>query len=57
VLADEPIGNLDETAGAVVLDLLRGAADEGRAVVMVTHQPEAVAAATRVVRLADGRLS
>jgi ABC-type lipoprotein export system ATPase subunit len=56
VLADEPIGNLDETSGTVVLDLLRGAASEGRAVVMVTHQPEAVAAATRVVRLVDGRL-
>jgi ABC-type lipoprotein export system ATPase subunit len=56
VLADEPIGNLDEAAGAIVLDLLRGAAAEGRAVVMVTHQPEAVAAATRVVRLVDGRL-
>jgi ABC-type lipoprotein export system ATPase subunit len=56
VLADEPIGNLDEASGAVVLDLLRGAAAEGRAVVMVTHQPEAVAAATRVVRLEDGRL-
>jgi ABC-type lipoprotein export system ATPase subunit len=56
VLADEPIGNLDEASGAVVLDLLRGAATEGRAVVMVTHQPEAVAAATRVVRLEHGRL-
>jgi len=56
VLADEPIGNLDEASGTVVLDLLRGAAAEGRAVVMVTHQPEAVAAATRVVQLVDGRL-
>ena len=56
VLADEPIGNLDEASGTVVLDLLRGAADEGRAVVMVTHQPEAVAAATRVVRLEHGKL-
>ncbi len=43
VLADEPIGNLDATAGAVVLDLLRELADEGRAVVMVTHQAEATA--------------
>ena len=57
VLADEPIGNLDPSSGAVVLDLLRAMADEGRAVAMVTHQPEASAIADRVVRVEDGRLS
>ncbi len=46
VLADELIGNLDATAGEVVLDLLRGVADQGRAVVMVTHLPEATARQT-----------
>lgn len=56
VLADEPIGNLDTEAGTVVLQLLRGVADEGRAVVMVTHQPEAAAIADRVLELRDGRL-
>ncbi len=56
VLADEPIGNLDPASGAVVLSLLRAVADEGRAVAMVTHQPEAAAIADRVVRLEDGRL-
>jgi ABC-type lipoprotein export system ATPase subunit len=56
VLADEPIGNLDATAGAIVLDLLRGIADDGRAVVMVTHQDEATARADRVLRLEDGAL-
>jgi len=57
VLADEPIGNLDAIAGEVVLDLLRGIADQGRAVVMVTHQPEATARADRVLRLEDGLLA
>ena len=57
VLADEPIGNLDPASGAVVLSLLRAVADEGRAVAMVTHQPEAAAIADRVVRLEDGRLA
>jgi putative ABC transport system ATP-binding protein len=57
VLADEPIGNLDAAAGEVVLDLLRGVADEGRAVVMVTHQAEATARADRVLRLEDGVLA
>jgi ABC-type lipoprotein export system ATPase subunit len=56
VLADEPIGNLDPVSGAVVLELLRGIADEGRAVAMVTHQPEAAAVADRVLHLEDGRL-
>jgi ABC-type lipoprotein export system ATPase subunit len=56
VLADEPIGNLDAAAGDIVLDLLRAIADEGRAVVMVTHQPEASARADRVLELRDGRL-
>jgi len=56
VLADEPIGNLDPASGAVVLELLRAIADEGRAVAMVTHQPEASAIADRVVRLEGGRI-
>jgi ABC-type lipoprotein export system ATPase subunit len=56
VLADEPTGNLDAEAGAAVLGLLRGAADEGRAVVLVTHDDAATAAADRVLRLRDGRL-
>jgi ABC-type lipoprotein export system ATPase subunit len=57
LLADEPIGNLDAANGSVVLSLLRAAADEGRAVAMVTHQPEAAAIADRVVRLEDGRIA
>src|SRR5829696_1985780 len=56
VLADEPIGNLDPASGTVVLELLRALADEGRAVAMVTHQPEAAAIADRVLRLEEGRL-
>lgn len=56
VLADEPIGNLDPASGLVVLELLRKVADEGRAVAMVTHQPEAAAIADRVLHLEEGRL-
>jgi ABC-type lipoprotein export system ATPase subunit len=56
VLADEPIGNLDPVSGGVVLSLLRAMADEGRAVAMVTHQPEATAIADRVVHVEDGAL-
>jgi ABC-type lipoprotein export system ATPase subunit len=56
ILADEPTGNLDVNAGASVLRLLRATADEGRAVVMVTHEPAASSSADRVVELRDGRL-
>jgi len=56
LLADEPTGNLDAEAGAEVLRLLRAGADEGRAVVMVTHEPGATAMADRVLRLDGGKL-
>jgi ABC-type lipoprotein export system ATPase subunit len=54
VLADEPTGNLDQENGAAVLGLLRGLGD--RAVVIVTHEPDAAAVADRVLQLEDGRL-
>lgn len=56
LLADEPTGNLDTRAGAEVLRLLRAGAEEGRAVVMVTHEAAAADIADRVVTLRDGRL-
>ncbi len=56
VLADEPTGNLDDASGAEVLRLLRETADEGRAVLMVTHDHAATAAADRVLHLRDGLL-
>jgi ABC-type lipoprotein export system ATPase subunit len=57
VLADEPTGNLDEESGAAVLELLRQAADSGRAVILVTHDRSATGMADRVLRLEGGRLS
>ncbi len=54
VLADEPTGSLDARNGAMVLELLGGL--RGRAVVIVTHEPDAAAIAHRVLTLEDGIL-
>jgi len=56
LLADEPTGNLDVQAGAEVLRLLRAGAQDGRAVVLVTHEAAAAAIADRVLTLRDGKL-
>jgi putative ABC transport system ATP-binding protein len=58
LLADEPTGNLDSAAGAIVLDLLRRLVDEdGQTVVMVTHDASDAARADRIVFLRDGRIT
>ncbi|HDJ30100.1 macrolide ABC transporter ATP-binding protein [Candidatus Acetothermia bacterium] len=57
ILADEPTGNLDSESGAVILDLLQELRQEdGKTVIIVTHDPEAAAIADRIVRLKDGRV-
>jgi putative ABC transport system ATP-binding protein len=56
LLADEPTGELDDTTGERVLALLRDRARAGCAVVVASHSDAVVAAADRVVRLADGRV-
>jgi putative ABC transport system ATP-binding protein len=57
LFADEPTGNLDSTASAEVIDLLREAATVyGQTIVMVTHDPVAADAADRTIHLADGRV-
>ncbi|MER5739100.1 ABC transporter ATP-binding protein [Streptomyces sp. NPDC002262] len=58
LFGDEPTGALDSTTGAEVMDMLRNLVDEeGRTLVMVTHDPVAAARADRVVFLVDGRLA
>jgi putative ABC transport system ATP-binding protein len=58
LLADEPTGNLDSVASQGVLALLRDTTRErGCAVVMVTHDPRAAAAADRVLEFKDGKLA
>ena len=57
LLADEPTGSLDSTAGARILDLIeRLRAERGLTIVMVTHDLKVAARADRVVQMLDGRL-
>jgi putative ABC transport system ATP-binding protein len=56
LLADEPTGNLDESTGATIADMLFGLRDRhGATLVMVTHAPEMAARCDRVVKMRDGR--
>jgi putative ABC transport system ATP-binding protein len=57
IFADEPTGNLDSRSGAEILEFMRTAVEElGQTIVMVTHDPNAAAYASRVVFLSDGRI-
>ena len=56
ILADEPTGNLDETAGTAVMQILRELNDEGRTIVLVTHDDEIARHARRVLVIRDGVL-
>lgn len=54
LLADEPTGNLDEKTGEEILALFRRLQQQGRTLVMVTHNPEYEDEVDRIVRLHDG---
>lgn len=54
--ADEPTGNLDSAAADSILQLFRDLADEGTAVVMVTHEREIAVTVDRVITIVDGRI-
>jgi len=57
LLADEPTGELDGETEQRLLDLLRSHADGGCAVLLVTHSPDVVAIADRMIALSDGRVT
>jgi putative ABC transport system ATP-binding protein len=56
VLADEPTGNLDSHSTHDVLELFGLLNEEGRTVVLITHEEDVAARARRVIRLADGEI-
>ncbi len=56
ILADEPTGNLDQASGRQIMSLFMELNDEGRAIVMVTHNPQLAQCAREIVELTDGRI-
>ena len=57
LLADEPTGALDQTTGEQVMALFRELNDEGRTIVMITHDLKIARHASRIVNILDGVLS
>ena len=56
ILADEPTGNLDSTSGAEILSILDRLHQEGKTLIVVTHDMEIAARAQRIIHLLDGRI-
>ncbi len=56
ILADEPTGNLDSHSTEDVLRIFARLNDEGRTVVLITHEPDVAEQAKRVIRLSDGEI-
>lgn len=57
LLADEPTGALDQNTGRQVMDLFHSLNEEGRTIIMITHDSKIAAHAQRIVRILDGNIS
>lgn len=56
ILADEPTGALDSKTKKSIVDMLRSVADNGKTVIMVTHDDKAASVADRIITISDGRI-
>jgi len=56
LLCDEPTGNLDRKTGLQIMDILIGLHEEGKTVILVTHDPKIAEYAHRTIQLEDGRI-
>lgn len=57
LLADEPTGALDQKTGRQVMELFRKLNQEGRTIIMITHDEQIARNASRIVRILDGKLT
>jgi putative ABC transport system ATP-binding protein len=56
ILADEPTGNLDSVSSAEVMRLFGRVHEQGRTIILITHEDEIAAHARRVIRVRDGEI-
>ncbi len=56
ILADEPTGNLDSNSTREIMGILKGLHEEGRTVILITHDNEIAAQAKRVIKIMDGKI-
>lgn len=56
IFADEPTGNLDSKSGEQVMEMLQKLNDDGRTIILVTHELFAAEAARRIISLKDGKI-
>ena len=57
VLADEPTGNLDSSAGSDIMTIFTDLWKQGRTLVVITHDPALARRASRMVEIRDGRIT
>ena len=56
LLADEPTGNLDSASSRDIMNVIKGLYEEGRTVIIITHDPGIAAQASRIITISDGRI-
>lgn len=56
IFADEPTGNLDSKSGNIVMEILQKLNNEGRTIILVTHEMDTANHAKRIIRVRDGKI-
>ena len=56
ILADEPTGNLDSASSKEIMGILKDLHEEGRTIIIITHDNEIAAQAKRVIKIMDGKI-
>ena len=56
IMADEPTGNLDTKSSYEIMDIFRSLNDDGKTVVMVTHEPDIAEMTKRIIHMRDGKV-
>lgn len=57
ILADEPTGNLDSKSGQDVMDILINIKNQGKTIILITHDNEIAKKADRIIRIQDGKIT